>query len=43
MSLVVFVPLVASVHTIEVPRLSWPVLVLPIVRGRIGNCLLEVE
>ncbi len=41
--LVVLVPLVTGVYTVEVPGLPWPVLVFPIVRRGIDDILLEVE
>ena len=41
--LVVFVPLVAGVHAVEVPRLAWAVLVLPVVRRRARDALFDVE
>lgn len=41
--LVVLVPLVTGMYTVEVPGLSWAVLVFPIVRRRIDDVLLEIE
>lgn len=43
MCLIVLVPLVPSVHTIEVSRLPRSVLVFPVVRSGASNALLHVE
>lgn len=43
MCLIVLVPFVPSVHTVEVPRLSRAVLVFPVVRGRSGDAFFDVE
>lgn len=41
--LIVLVPLVTGVYTVEVPGLPWPVLVFPIVRRGIDDVLLKIE
>lgn len=41
--LVVLVPLVTGVYTVEVPRLPWPIFVFPIIRRGIDDILLKIE
>lgn len=43
MRLVVFVPLVTGVYTVEVPGLSRSIFVFPIIRRGIDDILLEIE
>jgi len=43
MCLIILVPFVAGVNTIEVSGFSWSILVLPIIGGRVDNILFEIE
>lgn len=43
MCLIVLVPFVAGVNTVEVPRFARTVFVFPVVRGGVGNIFLNVE
>ena len=43
MRLVIFVPFIPGMHTIEVPWFTRPILVFPVVCRRIGYILFEVE
>ena len=41
--LVVLIPLITRMHAVEVSRLSWPILVFPIVCRRVNDVLFEIE
>ena len=43
MSLIVLVPLVASMNAIEIPWFTWPVFVLPVVRRGVGDVLFQIK
>lgn len=43
MCLIVLVPLIASMHSVEVSGLAWSVLIFPVITCRIDNVLLKIE
>jgi hypothetical protein len=43
MRLVILVPFIAGMDAIEISRFPGPIFVLPIVGGRVGNVLFEIE